>query len=138
MSIWNSTLSISFSIFGNTYIQTAVVYYAYTAVAYSIYLSYYISFLTVYFANEALLNDNKTTIITSVCVVVAVVVVVSVVVVLLRIRHKKGSNEEHESIDLEQNDFESMNSFSGGLSVSHVEEDPFANDFKEEKFIDQM
>ena len=63
---------------------------AYKAVAYSICLGYCVSVFTVYYANEATANDNKTTIITAGCVLV-VVVVSDVVVLLFRIRHKKES-----------------------------------------------
>ena len=45
---------------------------------------------------------------------------------------------DKESDNLEQNEFDTSNTFSGGLSVSHIEEDPFANDFKEDKFIDKI
>ena len=89
MSICNSTLSISFSISGRTFIQTAVVYYAYTAVAYSFYRSYYISIFTVYYSNESQVNDGDT-VITAACSAGAAVVVVAVlVVVLIKIRSRK-------------------------------------------------
>ena len=60
------------------------------------------------------------------------------VVVLLLIRGKNQSSEEHESFEFEQSIFEASNSFLGGLSVSYIEEDPFANDFKDDKFIDKI
>ena len=38
----------------------------------------------------------------------------------------------------EQKDFETIYAFALGLSVTSIEEDPFANDFEEGKFIDQI
>ena len=46
------------------------------------------------------------------------------------------STQEAENFG--QNDLEASNTFSGGLSISHIEEDPFVGDFKEEKFIDKI
>ena len=59
-------------------------------------------------------------------------------VVLVKIRSRKRASGEQEADGVEQNDFESTNSFSGGLQVSNIEEDPFANDFKEDRFIDNI
>ena len=64
--------------------------------------------------------------------------VVLVVVVLIKIRNRKKASNEQEADNVEQNSFESMNTFSGGLSVSNIKEDSFAIDFKEGKFIDQI
>ena len=59
-----------------------------------------------------------------------------VCVLLFKILNKKQSSGE-EKDDFEQSDFKPANSFSVGFSILHIEEDPFANDFKEDKFIDK-
>ena len=139
ISICNSTHSISFSVSGIAYIQTEVVYYSYTAVVYSFYLSYYISAFTVYYQSVAASGGSNTTIIIAACSAAAAVVVVALLVVLLiKIRSRKQTSCEQEADNFERNDFESTNSFSGGLTVSNIEEDPFADDFKEDKFIDKI
>ena len=124
ISICNSTLSNSFIVSGSTYIQSNVVYYAYTAVVYSFYRSYYCSVFTVYYANEAASNDRKTTIITAACAAAAAIIVVAVLVVIfIKIVHRKHANFEQEAEDFEQNELESTNSLSGGISISHIEDD---------------
>ena len=143
MSICNSTLSISFSVSaagsGSTYVQTEVVFYEYTAVAYSFYRSYYISVFNVYYSSGAPSGGSKTTIIAAACAAAAaIIVVVSLHVILIKIRRRKQSSVEQEAGSFEQNDLEATNSFSGELSISHIEEDPFADDFKEDKFFDKI
>ena len=88
------------------------------------------------------MGGSNATVITAACsaaaAVVVVVVVVVLVVVLIKIRRRKHSSEVQEAINFEENDLVSTNTFSGGLSVSHIEEDPFADDFKENKFVGQI
>ena len=67
----------------------------------------------------------------------AAVVVALLVVIFIKIRSKKHSSIDQEQDDVEHNDLEGTNTFSMGFSTSNIEEDPFANDFKEGKFIDQ-
>ena len=138
MSIYNSALSLSFTISENTYIITKVIYYAYTAVAYSFYHSYYINVFTIFYPSGAPTVGSKVAIIAGCTASAAIVVVVVLVVVLIKIRSRKQTSGDQESDELEQNDFEATNAFSAGLSVSHIEEDPFANDFIEDKFIDKI
>ena len=66
----------------STYIQAAVLYYAYTAITYSFYRSYYISAFTVHYWSGAP-ADNNTTVITAACSAAAAVVVVALLVVML-------------------------------------------------------
>ena len=139
MSIYNSSLSVSFSVTvagsESTFVQTEVVYYAYTAIAYSIYISYYISTFTVYYPSEAAINGNNTTIIATCAPAAAVVVVILFVVVLIKILRRNQGSSKDESDNLEQYDMEGTNIFSGVLSASNIKEDPFAEDFKEDKFV---
>ena len=73
------------------------------------------------------------------CSAAAAAVVVSLLVVLLvKIRSKKHAISAQESDNFERKDFESPNNFSMGFSTTNVNEDPFAEDFKEDKFIDQI
>ena len=142
ISICNSTLSISFSVSftgtGSIYVQTAVIYYAYTAVSYSFYHSYYINVFTVYYPIDAQFVGNDTIIIASACsAIAAVIVVVVIVVVLNKIRNMKQSISKHESDNFEVNSFEMTNTFPGELPNPHIEEDPFAADFKD-AFIVQI
>ena len=82
---------------------------------------------------------GSTTVIAAACATAAAVVVVSLLVILLvKILNKKQASGEQQATYVEQNNFESIDGFSGGLSVSHIEEDPFASDFKEDKFINQI
>ena len=105
----------------------------------SFYRSNYISTFTVYYPSDATTGGNKTTLIPATCsAVAAVVVVAALAVILIKLRSRKQMSCEQEADNVEQNIFESSNGFSGGLSISHVEEDPFAGDFKEDKFIDQI
>ena len=60
------------------------------------------------------------------------------VVVLIKIWSRNQAGGEQELDNLEQNDFEATNAFSGGLSVLHIEGDPFANDFQENKLIENI
>ena len=57
---------------------------------------------------------------------------------MIRFRGRKRASEEHDADNFGQKDFYTANTFSGKLSFSNVEEDPFAKDFKEDKFIDQI
>ena len=67
----------------------------------------------------------------------AIIIVMALfVVVLIKIQSRK--QESNLKKDFEQNDLEAGNSFSRGLSISHVEEDPFVDDFKENKLIDKI
>ena len=121
ISVCNSTLSISFSISGITYIQTEVTYYAYTVFAYSFYHSFYISAFTVFYPNEdshlcGVLYSR------SLCCCGAA-----------RCCINKDSKQDAENI--EQYDLEETNALSRGLSISHIEEDQFADDFNEDKFF---
>ena len=85
------------------------------------------------------MSGSKTIIIASACsVVVAAVVVFLLIVILIKIRIRKQLISGHEVDNYEQNDFEATNSFSCGLSVSYIEDDLFADDFKEDKFIDRI
>ena len=144
MFVWNSTLSNSFTISvtgtGSTYVQTKRIYYSYTAVAYTFYHSYCHSIFTIYYANEAATScSNNNTTITAACAAAGAVVVITLLVVLLiKIQSRKKTRGEQEVDNFEQDYLEATNSFSGGLSISHVEEDPFANDFKEDKFFGQI
>ena len=75
------------------------------------------------------------------CSAASAVVVVLLVVVLIKVRSMKHASSGQEAENVEQNDLEytkCTNSFSDGLSVTHIKEDPFANDFKEDKFIDKI
>ena len=138
MSICNSSLSVLLSITaagsGSTFIQTVVVYYAHTAIAYSIYISYYISAFTVHYPSEFTINGSNRAII-SACAAAAAVVLV---VILIQILCRKQGSIEHESDNLEQYDMEATNIFSGVLSVSNIKEEPFAEDFKEDKFVNKI
>ena len=142
MSICYSTISVSFSISVTasmiTYIQTEVVYYAYTAVAYSLYRSFYINVFTFYYQSSAAPGGSNIVIITACTAVTAVVLVSLVIVILIKIRSRKQASPKQEAENLEQNDFEHSNSFYGVLSVSNIEEDPFADDFKEDKFMNKI
>ena len=134
-------LSLSFTGSAHTHVQTAVVYYLHTAAAYSLYCSFYISVFTVYYASCASTSGNETNIIAAACsaaAAAAAAVAVLFAVVLIRIRRIWQASEEQESDNVEQNDFETTNSFTGGMPVSNIEEDPFADDFKEDKFIDKI
>ena len=56
---------------------------------------------------------------------------------LIKIRSRKQASGEKEADYVEQNDLKT-NDFSGGLSISHIQEEPFADDFKDDKFIDKF
>ena len=106
---------------------------------YSFYNSYYITVYTVYYPSNASESGKTTTIITVACVaIVVIVVIILLVVILIKFRSKNQTSEEQKSDNFEQNDIESTNTFSMPFSNSNVEEDPFAEDFKENKFIDQI
>ena len=121
------------------YFPTKFIYYEYKVVQYSSYYMFYSDFFTIIYANEASTNDIKTVIITSVCVAIAAIIIISLLVVLLNnIRKRKQLIEDQESYNFEGNNLESNNGFSSGISISNIEEDPFANDFKEDKFIDHI
>ena len=102
------------------------------------YRSYYISIFTVYLSRAQSSGNNTIVIAASCSAAAAVVVVVLLVVVLIKIRRRKQTSCDQEAINFEQNDLEPANTFSGGLSPSNIEEDPFAADFKEDKFIDKI
>ena len=85
-------------------------------------------------------NDSKITIIIAACVAIAEVIIILILVILLiRIRKNKqlSSGQEQEQ-EQEGNDFETANAFSSVISITSIEEDPFADDFKEYKSINQM
>ena len=128
-----------------TYVQTEVVYYEYAVVAYSSYYSFYTNFFTVVYPNEPQTNDSSATIIISVCAAVAAVVIVSLlVVVLIRFVNKKRmSSEQEQEQEQDADNFEGSaseikSSFTIGMTSTSIEEDPFADDFKEDKFINQI
>ena len=81
---------------------------------------------------------NATLIIAACSAAAFVVVAVLLVVILFKFRSRKCASSKQEADNFEQNDFESTNTFSGGLSASNIEEDPFAVDFKEDNFVDQI
>ena len=137
-SILSVSETVSISAFDSTFtfIPTKFIYYDYKVVQYSSYYDFYSDFFTIIHQNESPANDNNATIITAVCVAIAAIIIISLLVVLLiKIRGRKLLSEEQESDNFEGNDTESMNSFSTALTISNVEEDPFANDFKEDQII---
>ena len=114
MSVVNSTILNSHSLAvagtGVVYIPTAVIFYEYTVFVYSSYQSFYISFFTIYYPSESNPGSN-TTIIASVCAAIAAIIII---------------------------DSEKMTSFTSGHKISDVEEDLFAEDFKESRILEQI
>ena len=102
------------------------------------YISTYANFFFVFSASAA--ASSTLTVVTTTCGSAAAVVIIAILVVLLvRIRATK----QDMAIDMEPEDFEQKGdntkcTLSMVLSIMDAEEDPFTNDFKEDKFLNQM
>ena len=138
-----SLISFSFSVSmidsSLTYVETAIVYYAYTAVAYLFHFTLYSDFFTIIYNNENPSNNgNANIVVIGVCVAVAAILVVALLAVLLiRIRQRRRSSVCAPAEE-EMTQGALPNNFSAGLSVANAEEDPFAEDFNEDKHFVSM
>ena len=72
------------------------------------------------------------------CAVAAAVLLVALlVIILLKIRSRKQASSKQELDNFEQDNLEPTNDFAGGLQAPNIK-DQFADDFKEDKFIDEI
>ena len=123
-----------------TYIGTVVIYFEYIVIQYTTYLSFNSDFFTIFDQNEKQAGDGYSAVIIGVYVAVAAILIVLVLVVLLiRIRSQKQINDESEggSEQANEDSIGHVNSFSTGITMN-VEEDPFAEDFNEEKYFGEI
>ena len=72
--------------------------------------------------------------------IAAVIIISLLVVLLIHIRNNKQTSGEQDldSDKIEGSVLETTNTFTSGVMSTNIEEDPFADDFKEDKFIDQI
>ena len=118
-----------------TYTVTETVYYEYTVFKFSSYRSFYSEFFIAYSHRVDTQEEGKLEVGIIAGIAAAAVAVVAVVIgLIVRFgRHRKLDAEEAAG-DYNCEDKE-LSSFTGTSELREIEEDPFAVDFKEQKFV---
>ena len=102
-------------------------------------MSFYSILFTIFDQNDAANAHNASSFLIVGIVIAAIVVVCLLVVILVWIRKKQINKlQETESFQQNASDISGVNDLSAVLPVSNIEEDPFANDFKEEDIVNHL
>ena len=104
---------------------------------YTFYQSYFVNILTFFFPTNFPSNNSNSIIIIAVFVIIAAILIVSLLVAVV-IHKNKGIAERKELNSFERSDVEAVSTFEACLVNDRIEEDPFAEDFKEDKFTIQV
>ena len=83
-------------------------------------------------------NNTNITIIIVVCVTVVLIIVLIVLLCIRRQKHKGNGLKKAESVDLENEGTETISNLTSAKNVTQIEEDPFADDFKEDSVINEI
>ena len=105
-------------------------------VLYTSYFTFYYDTLLIVAINETPENNSTNIIIiVVVCVIVVLIIVLLVLLYIRRQKYKGNELKKAESVDFENEGTETISNLTSAKDVTHIEEDPFADDFKEDNFI---